>query len=297
MTHHLSTLCTRCLRGLGLSTLVLVLAGAPAAGAAAARTRELVSSTCPLPLVHDRYAGFHIGVPTGWALSSAHGLIVVSKDTAGTELALVYAAVLTTGMTPASFFATVSTALQQQIAAAGNAMRVHLTSTPGQLPHATLTGRAGTVAETGHAEVLLVPARTALSAEQVVYAAYWAPSTRLVHDRSVLAGIGHCYGPEAGTLYQLYHDQNFTLVLPEGWTVTVAGQDLIDLKGDNNHAAVSYELALVPASVGATTPLGFLQYVLSASHIQIGRVLGSTNAACTHTLGGPLPLLRVDFLD
>ncbi len=202
---HLSTLRTRLLLSAGLTALTLTMAATPAVVAGNVHA----ASACALPLVHDQYIGFHIGVPAGWQLSTSTGAIVISKDAASTETTLVYPALLTQGMTPASFFASYSKVLQQTIAAEGNAIHFQLISKPGQLPRALVTGRNGKVAEQGRAEVLMLHDQTALASEQVVFTLYWAPRARLAADSAMLENIGQCYGPEAGTLYQRYSDQVF----------------------------------------------------------------------------------------
>jgi hypothetical protein len=40
---------------------------------------------CPLPLVHDVYDGFHVGVPSGWDLSTMGGEISVAPSPGSPE--------------------------------------------------------------------------------------------------------------------------------------------------------------------------------------------------------------------
>jgi len=56
---------------------------------------DLGGSACPLPLTHDTYDGFHIGVPSGWYLSTLQGAIAVSASPSGTLGSLLYPALLT----------------------------------------------------------------------------------------------------------------------------------------------------------------------------------------------------------
>jgi hypothetical protein len=269
------------LPGLALTILLLALAVVPATAAPAPLARlfgpPAARAACGLPLVHDHYVGFHIGVPAGWDLSTFNGAIAVSKDSAGTEAALLYPALLTKGLTPARFFAAARTTVQQIAAAAGSTLTFHLTSQPGQLPQASVTARVGVVSEQGHAAILVVPAQTALAVRQVVFAVYWAPPARLAAERARLARIAACYGPEPGTLYRLYQDQVFAFALPVGWQVADEGQDSIDLVGDARHALAGYLLTLLPASAGVTTPRSLLTYVFGQAHIRLDRILWSTD--------------------
>src|SRR4051794_13895443 len=105
----------------GLSSLVV---GLPAGFAAAGQRPPAATAGrgCALPLTHDRYDGFHVGVPAGWNLFGFAGMIVVNKSAAGAEEAVVDPAVLGKGLTPTRFFLAVMHQLQAEIAAAGNAM-------------------------------------------------------------------------------------------------------------------------------------------------------------------------------
>jgi hypothetical protein len=57
------------------------------------------AARCSLPVTHDPYYGFHVGVPSGWNLGRLNGMIVVNKDGAGTVEAVVEPVVLTRGLT------------------------------------------------------------------------------------------------------------------------------------------------------------------------------------------------------
>jgi hypothetical protein len=264
------------LLGVGLTALLPALAAAPVSIAAAHSFADPVAS-CSLPLTHDVYEGFHIGVPQGWGLSSFNDTIAVSKDTSGTEMAVVYPALVTNGLTPASFFSAYSKTLQKIAAQDGNSLSFRLTSTPGQLPQAVVSGRAGHTAVQGYAEVTLLRSQSAVSRSQVVFSAYWAPAARIRADRSVLASIGHCYGPEPGTLYRVFQDQAFAAPIPAGWQIADEGQDTIDITGDSGHALASYALMMLPPSDGATSPRLLLEKVFSLAGIQIGRIVSSTD--------------------
>jgi len=71
-------------------------AGSPAAAQA----------SCTLPLVHDIYDGYHIGVPAGWNLFTIGGTVVVARDSSGTEETVVHPALMTSGETASGLFTT-----------------------------------------------------------------------------------------------------------------------------------------------------------------------------------------------
>lgn len=288
---HLCPRHHRLILGLMMTTQLLSLALVQPVGAAADRAlnQTRVTGSCALPLVHDRYVGFHIGVPTGWNMTVRGGAVIVSKDTAGTEMGLIYPALLTRGLTPAHFFAAVNSELQRSTAAAGNSISVRLTSRPGQLPRASVSGRVGKSAELGHAEVLLAPDRTALATEQAVFFIYWAPARRFASDAAVLSGIGSCYGPEAGTLYQFYQDGNFVSPLPLGWQVASEQQDFLEVWGDAHRAMAAYLLTTLPASARVTTARSLRQYAFARWHIQVYHVLFSQDTVGSRTADDVLP--------
>jgi hypothetical protein len=270
---------------------VLVLVGAPFAAPAGTMA---ASGPCSLPLTHDRYDGFHIGVPAGWGLSTFNDTIAVTRDPSAAEMAVVYPALLTNGLTPASFYAAYSRVLEQYAATDHNQLSFHLTSTAGQLPQAVVTGRAGNVQVAGRATVTVLHYATALAASEVVFSAYWAPTTRLAADSTLLAGIGRCYGPEAGTIYQVVQDQVFAFALPQGWKVSDEGQDNVDIVGDGGHADASYLLTLLPTSEAGATPRSLLNAVFGRLHIQVTRFISSSNTPLQQNASGGMSGEEVD---
>src|SRR5665213_2210191 len=232
MAHPFSFL-KHILPSLALAPLALTLVVAPAIRSAHAQSISTLPGaastvSCPLPLAHDSYDGFHLGVPAGWELSTLGDTIFLSKDPSGTEAAVVYPALVTQGLTPASFFAAYSHTLQQSAAQVGSSLNFRLTSAPGQLPQAVITGRAGRTAVQGRAVVSVLRDQTAVATTQLVFAAYWAPTARVAADATMLASIGRCYGPESGTLYRVYQDQVFEYALPQDWQVRDEGQDNLE---------------------------------------------------------------------
>jgi hypothetical protein len=233
-----------------------------------------VASGCTLPLTQDPYDGFHIGVPSGWDLFTHNGTIVVSRDSTATEESTVTPVLMTTGLTPAAVFSSSLSALQKEIAASGGTMTDTVTSSPDQLPTATLSLQAGQVTMTGQARVVVLPEPTAHGAFVVALLASWAPAARFAADSATLAAIGACYGPRPGTLYRVMKDQVFTYAIPVGWTVASEGQDSLAI-ADGNDASATYTLTLLPPGSGVDSPQSLLSYVFGKSGIHISQVLGS----------------------
>lgn len=284
MNHRSTTPHQHLLRGLGLPALLLAIAISimPVATASAHAARNAprgmeAAAACALPLVRDHYVGFHIGVPDGWTLSTFNGAIALSRDTSGSEAAMLYPALLTAGLTPARFMAAAEKTIGQIAAAIGITLAFRPLSPAGHLPRAAVSGRHGSASVRGQAGILLVPDHTALAAQQVVFYVFWTPSARYAADHASLSGIAPCYGPEPGTLFRLYQDQVFAFSLPLGWQVTNEGQDSIDLVGEAQQAWASYLLTLLPPGSGVTGPRSLLLYVCARAGIQIAHILSSTD--------------------
>ena len=77
---------------------------APAVSSASTVRAAAATTGCSLPVVHDVYDGFHVGVPAGWDLSTLGGEISVSPSPASSEGAILYPALMTKGVTAASVF-------------------------------------------------------------------------------------------------------------------------------------------------------------------------------------------------
>jgi hypothetical protein len=281
------TLRRRSGRQLAVAALVLSFAVPPTVAHRQAPA-QAAGAACTLPLVHDHYDGFHVGVPAGWELTTYNDTIAVTRGTSDVEMAVVYPALQTKGLTAASLFAAYSRVLEQSAASAGNALSFHLTSNAGQLPTATVSGRAGHVAVQGHATIQMLQDQTAVASTVLVYSAYWLPASRMSTDGVQLADVGRCYGPEAGTLYQVFQDQVFAFALPLGWQVADEGQDAIDLTGDSGHSLVSYVLTLLPASESGTTARSLLDAMFSVLHIQVSHFLWTSSTAPQQGTNGSL---------
>jgi hypothetical protein len=216
---------------LGLTILLLLVEGCSSTAGPAASSPSSPSSapaSCTLTSVVDSYDGFHIGVPDGWNVFTLDGMIIVSKDPASTEAAVVRPALLTAGLAPATYFATALEKLKQHLALAGMTMTSTLSGVS-QMPTATLNLRSPQGPLTGQARVAIVPYRTAHGASIVVLIASWARASQFATESTLLAGIGTCYGAQTGTLYQVVRDQVFTYSIPTGWQARNETQDTIDM--------------------------------------------------------------------
>ena len=266
----ISTLPLRVLAAGCLLTVALAGQGA-LASASAASVAPQASNTCTLPVTHDTYDGYHIGVPTGWEVLNLTGTIIVAKNPAGNEEAMVYPALLTAGLTPSRFFSTYMQHLEKLIAAGGNSMTYKLSSTGTQLPAATLTGRAGGVSITGRAVVVILPDQTAHSSSQIAVEAYWAPTSQLASQKATLTEIDTCYGPQVGSIYHVFHVQGdpFTFEMPLGWQDMGESSDAIILQNAARTATGYYEFVPGVFSSEANSP-GSLINLIFQKVVQIG---------------------------
>ena len=76
----------------------------PAVSSASTVRAGAATTGCSLPVVHDVYDGFHVGVPAGWDMSTLGGQITVAPSPTSSEGAVLYPALLTKGVTAASVF-------------------------------------------------------------------------------------------------------------------------------------------------------------------------------------------------
>jgi hypothetical protein len=220
----------------------------------------------------DSYDGFHIGVPAGWNVFTLDGMIFVSKDFASTEATVVRPALLTTDLTAAAYFATALEKLRQHLSLAGMTMTSTATGSTSQTPSATLSLESGQGSLTGQARVAIVPYPTAHGSSIVALVASWAPASQFAAERTQLADIGTCYGPQAGTLYQLVRDQVFTYSIPVGWQPRNETQDTIDIVL-GTEATVSYANTFAALSTGVKSPQTLLTWAFGKIGIQITQTL------------------------
>jgi hypothetical protein len=222
----------------------------------------------------DSYDGFHIGVPDGWDLFTLDGMIFVSKDPASTEVAVVRPGLMSAGLTPAAYFVAALSKLQQHLALAGLTMTSTLTSPIAQMPAASLSLQSGQGQLVCQAHVAILPYPTAHGASIVALIASWAPATQFTTDSALLTGIGACYGPQPGTLYQLVRGQVFTYSIPVGWQARNETQDTIDI-GLGNDVVTSYAATFAPLATGVNSPQTLLSWAFDKIGVRIGQTLFS----------------------
>ena len=70
--------------------------------------------------------------------------------------------------------------------------------------------------------------------------------------RPALAGIGACYGPEAGTLFRIFKDPAFTYPLPPGWRVQECPDQLSAIDGKLGSATYVFSQAVPQSTTGVT---------------------------------------------
>jgi hypothetical protein len=247
----------------------------PASAVSSAVAGSVETSGCSDPVTHDPYDGYHVGVPVGWSVFRVDGRLVVTPSATSPEQSVVAPVLLTGKLTPERFFASSMQLLDRQIDAIGNAMSYRITSTSGGIPQASLTGRAGNVAVSGHATVLVLPDPTAHGSQLGVLSAYWGPPAQLAADRGELAAVALCYGPERAPLFRIFKDAAFTYALPPTFEVKSEGQDEI-LIAQGNNASASFLLTLLPASDGVTSVQKLQQFVFSHENIRITDLLASS---------------------
>jgi hypothetical protein len=242
------------------------------------------TASCTLPVTTDSYDGFHVGVPSGWEVLPLGGNVVVSRDSSGTEETVIRPALITSGLTASAFFSSALAAIQKEIAAAHGTLKIS-GETGGSLPSAILSISAGGVSMLGQAKVEVLAEQTAHGSQEVAVVASWAPESRFASDKSMLADIGACFGPTAGTLFQIVKDQAFAYAIPLGWKTTSEGQDQIVI-ADGTKAAASYLLTLATAQEGVTSASTLLSWAFPQIGIKITKTVATTTLADVTTSNG-----------
>src|SRR6185437_13993731 len=114
--------------------------------------------------------------------------------------------------------------LKSEAASEGSTVTVTGTSSKNGIPSASFTWPVGGQTLSGQATVLVEPLVGQVSSTELVFVAYWAPSAVFGAESPRLASLGDCYGPEHGSLYQMVQTQEFTYMLPPGWSVPSGGE-------------------------------------------------------------------------
>jgi len=239
----------------------------------------VAASNCHLPVASDPYDGFKVGVPGGWDVSSLQGLIGVTANAAGTEGALLYPALLTSGVTTHSLLSSFLGYEDKTLGKQGASLTY--SEHPGAQPAASLEIRAGGTVLAGRAGVLVLPLRTQVTDKLGVAYAYWAPQAQLAAAAPTLSEIASCYQPEQADLFQLFRNVGaFTFTMPPGWRVSSLNQNFIQLNGFGTGAGVTYELwGPFEQGVNATQPItsvgSAISYMFNLYGIKVNQVLSS----------------------
>ena len=251
-----------------------------------AQSPSAATAACNMALTADPYEGFHIGVPDGWELIRVNGTIFVTRDRTLTEVTAVRPALMTSGLSAAAYFQASLAALVRQLGSAGLTMTSTVTSSGSQLPAASLVIQAQQSSMTGQAHIEVVPFQTAHSASIVALIASWAPKVQFSTEGPVLAGIGACYGPQQGTLFQVVKDAAFTYAIPLGWQTANESQNSIEIdKGTDAGASYTALQALKP-DTGVTTPRSLFDWATRQIGIQVAATLASVSLPDQTTVTG-----------
>src|SRR5277367_3783507 len=70
---------------------------------------------CSVPVTHDPYDGYHLGVPAGWQVFRTGGRLVVTPSATAPIQSIVAPVLLSRGLTPARYFASALGTLDKQI--------------------------------------------------------------------------------------------------------------------------------------------------------------------------------------
>jgi hypothetical protein len=258
----------------GLIALLVLVAGCSSTTQLGVSSPSPAAPRCTLTSTVDSYDGFHIGVPDGWSLFTLDGMIFVSKGPASAEVTVVRPALSAAGLTPAAYLATALEKLRQHLMFAGITMTTSSANTSAQMPTAALSLQSTQGPLTGEARVATLPYPTAHSSTLLVLIASWAPATQFAAERPMLTGIANCYGPQAGTLYQVVRDQVFTYSIAAGWQPRNETQDTIDIVLGND-ATVSYAATFAALSTGVNSPQTLLTWAFGKIGVQVGQTLFS----------------------
>ena len=217
---------------------------APAAPGAAGQPAAITitSGACPVPLVHDTSNGFHVGVPSGWELSTLRGEIAITANASGTEGVILYPALLTKGVTAAGVFDSFMRFEQQLVRKGGGSFSYRSRTGAGGLLTASLTAVTGGASLEGAATVRVLALQTQLASREAVVSVYWAPRSQYPAVAGLLSGIGRCYAPERASLFSVFKDQVFTYMMPPGWHPGVENANALEIENAGNTASATFYL-------------------------------------------------------
>ena len=214
----------------------------PAVSAASSVRAAAATTGCTLPVVHDVYDGFHVGVPVGWDLSTLGGEISVAASPTSSQGAILYPALLTKGVTAGTVFSAFMSHEQKLVQGGKGVFSYRTHEGGGGLPAASVTAEVNGTALSGQASVTVLPLGTQLASRVALVSLDFAPASQWAAAAGTLAAVGRCYGAERGALFSVFQGDPFTFIMPPGWRVGPEGQDYVELENSGNTASATYEL-------------------------------------------------------
>ena len=203
------------------------------------------AAVCSLPLVHDIYDGFHVGVPGGWDMSTLGGEIAVGPSPSSPEGVLLYGALLTKSVTPAAVFSAFMRHEQGLLRKSGSVFNYQVQAGAGGLPTASVEAEVSGVKLGGEASVRVLSDPTQLASSQALVTFAYGPPAQFPSEAPTLNAVGRCYGAERAELFELFHQPPvapFTFIEPPGWHIGAEGQDDLSLDNAGNTASATFEL-------------------------------------------------------
>jgi len=247
------------------------------------------AATCSLPLVHDIYDGFHVGVPAGWDLSTLGGQIAVSPTPSSPEGVLLYTALLTKSATPAAVFSAFMRYEQALVRKTGSVFNYQVQAGTGDLPRASVEAEIKGVKLSGQANVRALSVPTQLASSEALVSLTYGPQAQFPAEASTLGAVGRCYGPEQATLFELFHQPPvapFSFIEPTGWHIGAEGQDDLSLDNATSTASATFDLwgpfvQGVNVSQPLSTPSEAITYWFAKLGFQAPRVLSATDVGAS----------------
>jgi hypothetical protein len=256
---------------------------------ASAASAPVENAACSLPLVHDIYDGFHVGVPGGWDLSTLGGQIAVGPSPSGPEGVELYAALLTKSVTPAAVFSGFIRYEQGLVRNSGSVFNYQVQAGAGGLPTASFQAEVRGVKLSGEASVRVLSVPTQLASSEALVTFAYGPRAQFPSEAPTLNAVGRCYGPERATLFELFHQPPvapFSFIEPPGWHIGAEGQDDLSLDNAANTASATFDLwgpfvQGVNVSQPVGTPSEAITYWFGKLGFQAPQVLSATDVGTT----------------
>ena len=241
---------------------------------------------CALPLVHDIYDGFHVGVPGGWDLSTLGGQVAVGPSPSSPEGVVLYAALLTKGVTAAAVFSAFMRYEQGLVRRSGSVFNYQVQVGAGGLPAASVEAEVRGVRLGGEASVRALSLPTQLASSEALVSFAYGPRAQFASEAPTLDAVGRCYGPERATLFGVFHQPPvapFTFIEPPGWHIGAEGQDDLSLDNAANTASATFDLwgpfvQGVNVSQPVSTPSEAITYWFGKLGFQAPQVLSAIAA-------------------